>query len=605
MKNTNGARALTFTCLLFFYLNSIAQPCNSIPVGYTCENAPIICNLNDLDGFCTTLPDFSNPVGPNPLCTNGGVPNNCIWFGFLASGTSYNFNIIPANCTIVGGFQGIQGGIYGGDCNNLASVVCQGQCSTSIINLNSDQFIPGKVYWFILDGCNGSVCDVTIDVLAGDTSIVMGEISPIKGPTKACLGNTSVYSVEPVFGATEYHWTANDIKLGDPKKNGNKIDINFSTPGNYKVCADVSNYCVDAGEAPVKKCLDVTIEDQIPVEKFELTVCWGEKAFFKGKYYSKGFHTVIASTPDACDSTFQLTVFEKPIKETDLGTYFQKCPTDCLTITDAFGGGGTFCDETKDPVTVVLTASDGCDSLVYYNLKRFKTFKNDSLCYGDTIQIGNQNVYEPGAYTLDTLKIGDTCYQEIINLKWANEFYYTASLCNGDTINIGGNLYAKGGNYIVPLNNASGCDSVMQLKIVIVPTSKNQLFLSIKSGDVYFGMPILKDTSIVKIFENQYGCDSVVTYNFKIKTSINESKILSQKLMAIPNPASEQISFETENELVIAGYEIYSSLGLVIINSNKTEKLPLAIKIDQLPAGMYWVNFKTKGGSLNGSFIKK
>ena len=76
-------------------------------------------------------------------------------------------------------------------------------------------------------------------------------------------------------------------------------------------------------------------------------------------------------------------------------------------------------------------------------------------------------------------------FQEIINLKWANEFYYTASLCNGDTINIGGNLYAKGGNYIVTLNIASGCGSVMQLKVIIVPTSKNKLFVSIKSGSVY------------------------------------------------------------------------------------------------------------------------
>ena len=135
---------LQFFTLFLLNLNRLNAQCNSVPAGLTCEEAPVLCDLNDLDGYCTTLPDFPNPTGPNPLCSNGGVSNNTIWFGFIAGTTNYNLNIIPANCTNVGGFQGIQGGIYGGDCGSVTQVVCQGQCSTGIINLNGNNITDKK-----------------------------------------------------------------------------------------------------------------------------------------------------------------------------------------------------------------------------------------------------------------------------------------------------------------------------------------------------------------------------------------------------------------------------------------------------------------------------
>ena len=68
------AMRLLITAMFFIgiFAKIQAQPCNTPAAGFSCEDAPILCKLSDLDGYCTTLPDFPNPTGPNPLCSNGG-----------------------------------------------------------------------------------------------------------------------------------------------------------------------------------------------------------------------------------------------------------------------------------------------------------------------------------------------------------------------------------------------------------------------------------------------------------------------------------------------------------------------------------------------------
>ncbi|HNG06789.1 MAG TPA: hypothetical protein PKU98_09830, partial [Saprospiraceae bacterium] len=108
---------LGFLFFLSFQVAVFAQPCNVPPSQYNCSDVmafdAVLCNINDLDGYCTTMPDFPNPTGPSPLCNSngGGVANNTIWFGFIAGTSSMTLQVIPANCTDVGGNIGLQMGI--------------------------------------------------------------------------------------------------------------------------------------------------------------------------------------------------------------------------------------------------------------------------------------------------------------------------------------------------------------------------------------------------------------------------------------------------------------------------------------------------------------
>lgn len=357
---------LQFFTLFLLNLNRLSAQCNSVPAGLTCEEAPVLCDLNDLDGYCTTLPDFPNPTGPNPLCSNGGVSNNTIWFGFIAGTTNYNLNIIPANCTNVGGFQGIQGGIYGGDCGSVTQVVCQGQCSTGIINLNGNNFVPGEVYWFIIDGCQGSVCDITVDILAGGP-LVMGNINPIVGPKKVCLGGTFNYSTNNVNGATAYHWTLDGNLLGDPENEDNTTSVTFGDAGVHQLCVDVSNYCNDVGTPPVQQCIDVTVTEVIGIDPPEKFVCPNDQYVYNGVPYGPGQYDVTLQSWQKCDSVVTLTVSEIIVPPKDLGIFY-KCQGQCITITDKKGNGGIFCDNVEGE-EVILESWQGCDSIVNFTLR--------------------------------------------------------------------------------------------------------------------------------------------------------------------------------------------------------------------------------------------
>ena len=50
----------------------------------------------------------------------------------------------------------------------------------------------GKIYYFLVDGCCGSACDVEIDVIGVCGDPVIADIEPIDGPTYVCAGGDPV-----------------------------------------------------------------------------------------------------------------------------------------------------------------------------------------------------------------------------------------------------------------------------------------------------------------------------------------------------------------------------------------------------------------------------
>lgn len=363
---------LSFLFLIGFNILLKAQPCNNPPSQYTCEevmaNNAVLCNINDLDGYCTTLPDFPNPTGPNPLCSSngGGVANNTIWFGFIAGTTNMSLQVIPANCTIVGGGnQGIQIGIYEEPCPPSGQeIVCTGTCVTAPFTLSSGSFTPGKTYYFWMDGCGGSVCDVTVDVLSGGP-LVMGNINPIQGPKKVCTGGTFTYKVDQVVGGAYYHWYVNGDLQGDPTQQDETIDLVFPSPGVYKICVDVSNFCIPESAPPSPKCIDVTVTDIVPKNPAPVKICKDAEYSYNNELYPVGTHTVNLTSWQGCDSIITLQVNPIDVPPTDLGLIY-RCFGDCITVEDKQKNGGVFCDNGVEEVT--LKSWQNCDSVVTFEL---------------------------------------------------------------------------------------------------------------------------------------------------------------------------------------------------------------------------------------------
>ncbi|MEK7254053.1 MAG: hypothetical protein AAB316_04860, partial [Bacteroidota bacterium] len=233
-----------FLSLFLLTLNQINLQAQCPPPGFptpggTCPTAPILCE--NLDGYCATI-NNNNVVQNFPGCPNN-VLNNDEWFAFFAGTTTITIVVTPSNCQ-AGGNQGLQGGIYGGCINQIMDVQCP--CSTNPFTLTSTNFVVGQIYWFVLDGCAGNVCNFAIDVTEGSTvGVAPPPPGPVTAPDTVCVGTSTGVSIAPVEAATIYNWTVTPA-LGTPTNTQPSTTINWgNTAGTAQVCVQVENACYE------------------------------------------------------------------------------------------------------------------------------------------------------------------------------------------------------------------------------------------------------------------------------------------------------------------------------------------------------------------------
>ena len=84
-----------------------------------------------------------------------GTIENPVWFSFIPCETIASITIIPSNCQPgVNNFMGLQVAMYS-ECMEGESVACFDDGSDQDINLSFDSFIPGNIYYLIVDGYGG------------------------------------------------------------------------------------------------------------------------------------------------------------------------------------------------------------------------------------------------------------------------------------------------------------------------------------------------------------------------------------------------------------------------------------------------------------------
>ncbi|MDO8368680.1 MAG: hypothetical protein Q7T20_17910, partial [Saprospiraceae bacterium] len=231
--------------------------------GSNCGN-PIICE--SLDDYCTEINNSNQPR--NYPCCPGWQLNNDEWFGFFAGTTTITLEITPSDCD-PGGQQGLQAAIYatcpafpppGGWCTDgLMDAQCS--CTDDPFQLSANDFVVGQVYWFVIDGCAGNVCDYEIQVLEGSTQgFAPDDPGVVTGPSPFCQGTAANYEVPPVNGATTYTWTLNPSNAGTLSGNNNNGDITVTWAtgfsGTATLCVTTSNQCFSN---PDQSCITVEV----------------------------------------------------------------------------------------------------------------------------------------------------------------------------------------------------------------------------------------------------------------------------------------------------------------------------------------------------------
>jgi gliding motility-associated-like protein len=236
----------------------------------TCATAPVLCTVDELDNYSFSMTSYQHSWdAPSPLCPpqTGTVSNNPTWFAFVAWCTTLTLLVQVSNCTpFQGSINGVQIAIYS-SCNfnppmPVACNTAASDCNTNDKTLTMNNLIIGNTYYFLIDGCAGAYCDVSIDVVGVCGS---AEIAPwtqaVGGPLNICIGSSATHTAQNLNGATDYHWYINGMLISQ----GNGL-LNFThiwnTAGTFELCVDASNDpCIPESNPPLPNCITVTVHD--------------------------------------------------------------------------------------------------------------------------------------------------------------------------------------------------------------------------------------------------------------------------------------------------------------------------------------------------------
>ncbi len=247
---------LAILYLLFFIPYVDAQCFEPLPPGVG-ENglveAPLFCSPWDLDGYCGYT--FSSIVGscPGAFC---GSCENYQWFAFMATSSYMKLYIAASNCVGTSMGTGLQAQLfsYSGDPDLLDPLSLESESSCwspgieSSVELTAIGLTVGERYYLMIDGWAGDLCDYVIEVLEAGDPITLGDTEPISEDSEAVEGQSAIYTVPELFGASDYVWSIEPASAGEilEGQGQNSVLINWLQTGTALLCVQPGNACEQA-----------------------------------------------------------------------------------------------------------------------------------------------------------------------------------------------------------------------------------------------------------------------------------------------------------------------------------------------------------------------
>ncbi|MBK9733580.1 MAG: T9SS type A sorting domain-containing protein [Saprospiraceae bacterium] len=137
-----------------------------------------------------------------------------------------------------------------------------------------------------------------------------------------------------------------------------------------------------------------------------------------------------------------------------------------------------------------------------------------SICYGDSVKIGNQVFKSSGEYFV-TFEKSNHCDSTVHLSLLVYPAYLQnqqRSICQGEEYTIGGYTFNQTGIYQIKLNSSNGCDSIIDLNLIIHPKFTSSLTKSLCTGEVFtVGNQTFTQNGQYEVkLQTIFGCDSIV-----------------------------------------------------------------------------------------------
>lgn len=248
----------------------------------------------------------------------------------------------------------------------------------------------------------------------------------------------------------------------------------------------------------------------------DTSICAGDSVVISGvKLDQKGNYQIPLRTAEGCDSLVDVRLDLKFPSTAFIDTNI--CEGQTLIL-----GQRTF--DTTGNYAWTLPGANGCDSLTSLRLlvnpvvhTQWDTF----LCEGQTLIAGSESYSTSGSYTQFASSAAGCDSIHTINLRMGKLGIGATdrSICQGDSVELNGKVFDETGTYTMNLLTAEGCDSLLQLNLVVHPVYEDHLNVSRCEGDTFLlaGYSFFKTGDYPLQFASINGCDSTVWVHLNVE----------------------------------------------------------------------------------------
>jgi gliding motility-associated-like protein len=224
--------------------------------------------------------------------------------------------------------------------------------------------------------------------------------------------------------------------------------------------------------------------------------------------------TNLASNPSSCPSYDSVVVTINPLFNDTLPVSI--CQGSSYTL-----GTQTFSTAGFHPV--VFSSVLGCDSTVVLNLTLLPNLTNNQtvhICQGSTYTFAGNSISAAGIYT-QLLQTATGC-DSSINLTLVVDPILTstiqAAICQGGSYAFGTQTLTTAGNYSRTTQTVAGCDSIINLTLAVNPVLSSSSTMTLCQGQttLFYGQTLSNSGVYTHTLQTVAGCDSVVTLNLTV-----------------------------------------------------------------------------------------
>ena len=171
----------------------------------------------------------------------------------------------------------------------------------------------------------------------------------------------------------------------------------------------------------------------------------------------------------------------------------------------------------------IITATQ--DSLFIAYFGNDTAVWNDTICYGEYLQVGDSILYESGHYEFYTPRPDGLFTWNIVTLTVWHEMStrLEATICFDDTLDYEGRQYFETGVYVDSILNEFGCDSIVIVDLTVLPKIEPSFtYDTIQPGDTYEWNGEIYTSSgyYTKTLTSINGCDSLDILHLYVEAPI-------------------------------------------------------------------------------------